>query len=119
MQTYLSWFAPARTRRPPYCQRLSSQLPMGGKVQLLPRDSRIDVRASGNPRKLLHILGLNSTFTMHVATRMLHPDCPCMGLVVDCSFTEENSYRSCKWWCRYSRHLLCTYIRIHEQGDCM
>ena len=34
-------------------------------------------------------------------------------------FKYPTGYRSCQWWCRYSRHLLCTYIRIHEQGDCM
>ena len=31
-------------------------------------------------------------------------------------FKYPTGYRSCQWWCRYSRHLLCTYIRIHEQG---
>jgi hypothetical protein len=65
---------------------------MGRKVQHLLRVSGIDFRASGNPSRLLHVLGLNPTFTMHVGDRILHQDCPCMGLVVECGFTERNCF---------------------------
>jgi hypothetical protein len=42
----------------------------------------------------LHVLGINPTFSQEIHSRygMLDPDCPSMGLVVDCGLTGDKCY---------------------------
>ena len=71
-------------------------------------------RTGCNPRRLLHVLGLNPTFSVHVGNHMLHRDCPSMGLVVECGLTEENCFGDDIFPVRIQNaHLR----RVSESGD--
>src|SRR5436190_8903598 len=51
-------------------------------------------RSSGDACSLLHVLGINPTFScdIHSTYGMLDPDCPSMGNVVQCGLTGDNCY---------------------------
>jgi hypothetical protein len=49
-------------------------------------------RASGDPLARLHILALNPTFSIDPDSEMLHPECPSMGMVLECGLNSGNCF---------------------------